>query len=216
MNWSSSSTNVAGFCCLGAGGADHSEQRHLAIFLLFMLTPKFNALRNAIGVLPHSDPSIQSEAIDICENFQTPAAFGFKTCGALIGADQPVQFRIFGYNSLRFIISCHWDAIASETQQQITSLFPCCDLEEAIESSLFHTIVRCTSSLLTIVVPLDLIESLFGDLPMLMFTSALFSEFIVSIYSEGMTPVHRCDVRHFLRQRGVGFATVLAIGPLFE
>jgi hypothetical protein len=60
----------------------------------------------AIANLTQSDPSIQSEAIEICENFQTPAAFDFKTCMALIGTDQPVQFRIFVYNSLRFIISC--------------------------------------------------------------------------------------------------------------
>jgi hypothetical protein len=33
---------------------------------------------------------------------------------SLIGADQPVQFLIFGFNSLGFILSCHWDAVASE------------------------------------------------------------------------------------------------------
>jgi hypothetical protein len=49
----------------------------------------------AIASLAHSDPSIQSEAITIYENVQTPAAFDFKTCAALIGEDQPVQFRIF-------------------------------------------------------------------------------------------------------------------------
>jgi hypothetical protein len=170
----------------------------------------------AIGTLAHNDPSIQSEAIDICENFQTPSAFDFKTCAALIRADQPVQFRIFGYNSLRSIISCPWDVIASETQGQITSLFPFCDPEEVIESSLFHTIVRCASSLLTIVMPLDLIESLFRDLRMLMFTSVLFSEFIVSVDSNGMASVRYRGVPHFLRQPGVVVATALVIGPLFE
>jgi hypothetical protein len=66
------------------------------------------------------------------------------------------------------------------------------------------------------VVLLDLIESLFRNLPMLMFTSALFSEFIVSVYSQSMAPVRRRDVHHFLRQRGVEFATALVIWPLFE
>jgi hypothetical protein len=62
-------------------------------------------LAAAIASLAHNDPSIQSEASGICETFQTPAAFDFKTCASLIGADQPVQLWIFGYNSLRFTIS---------------------------------------------------------------------------------------------------------------
>jgi hypothetical protein len=170
----------------------------------------------AIGTFAHSDSSIHSEAIDICKNFQTLDAFDFKMCAALIAADRPVQFRIFAYNSLRFITSCHWGAIASETQHQITSLFPFYDPEEANESSLFHTIVKCASSILTIVALLDLIEFLFGDLPMLMFTSVLFYEFIVSVDRKSMVPIRRRDVHHFLRQCSVGFATGLVIGPLFE
>jgi hypothetical protein len=123
---------------------------------------------------------------------------------------------VFADNSLRFIINRHWGAIASETQHQITFLFPFYDPEEANKSSLFHTIVKCGSSLFTVVVLLDLIESLFGHWPMLMFTSALFSEIIVSVYSQSLAPVRPRDVHHFLRQRGVGFATALVIGPLFE
>jgi hypothetical protein len=54
------------------------------------------------------------------------------------------------------------------------------------------------------------------DLPTLMFTSTLFSEFIVSIYSMDMAPDRRRDVHDCLLQRGVGFAAALVIGPLYE
>jgi hypothetical protein len=64
------------------------------------------------------------------------------------------------------------------------------------------------------VVPLDLIESSFADRPMLMFTSALFSEFIVSVYSKGMARFVALMFTIFCG--GVGFATALVIGPLSE
>jgi hypothetical protein len=71
--------------------------------------------KTVIAALTHSDPSIWSDAIDVCELCQTPGPFDFETCADLISPGQLVYFRIFGFNSLRFITSVYWGAIEFET-----------------------------------------------------------------------------------------------------
>jgi hypothetical protein len=67
------------------------------------------------------------------------------------------------------------------------------------------------SLFLTIATPLEFITFSFTGRPTLMFTSALFSEFIVSVYSMDMASDRRRDVHDLLLRRGVGFVAALVL-----
>jgi hypothetical protein len=64
--------------------------------------------------------------------------------------------------------------------------------------------------------PLDLVTSSFADHQTPMFTSALLSEFIVSIYTGLLALGRRACVCTFLLQHGFEFAMSLIIEPPFD
>lgn len=81
-------------------------------------------LKDAILNLTSQDPALYEQAFLVCKHFQMPEGFDFQLFCQMILPENEIQFRYFGFNSLKIMIMQYWNQLNPDFQQSIASIFP--------------------------------------------------------------------------------------------
>lgn len=152
-------------------------------------------LRAAINGLNDANPHVREKNLNTCRDFQRPQKFDFAIFCQLTSSTSHLNERIFGYNTITYLIRDKSNEMSVQLKLNLASAFPFESEKDLQEDPLLPTIARAAAAYLAYVATNEIIQNFYRKYmeKCLKFVTYVFSEMVAFIFPKEF-PRSRSDV----------------------